>query len=121
MSLHYTLIGHGVAVRKNRFVSFFIAVALAMVLLTLPAAAQKKAGKPGAGPLVPADSHFVFSFNIGSLLKKSGHDKIVDLPGIEEAHEEQERDLHSGDLAVLMPTTTLPARSVRRSVRTRLQ
>ena len=88
MSLHYTLIGHGVAVRKNRFVSFFIAVALAMVLLTLPAAAQKKAGKPGAGPLVPADSHFVFSFNIGSLLKKSGHDKIVDLPGIEEAHEE---------------------------------
>ncbi|MDP6036907.1 MAG: DUF4836 family protein, partial [Verrucomicrobiota bacterium] len=61
---------------------------VALGLLALPVAAQKKAGKPGAGPLVPADSHFVISFNIGSLLKKSGHDKIVDLPGMDKIHEE---------------------------------
>ena len=82
MTLHSTLVGHGVAMLKNRFVSFSIAVAMA--LLTLPATAQKKAEKPNAGQLVPADSQFVISFNIGSLLKKSGHDKIIDLPGMEE-------------------------------------
>jgi len=86
MTVHSTLTGHGVAVRINRFI-ILLAVAT-LSLLTLPVAAQKKAGKPGAGPLVPADSHFVWSFNIGSLLKKSGHDKIVDLPGMEEVHEE---------------------------------
>lgn len=86
MTVHSTLTGHGIAVRTNRFITFLAVVALGF--LTLPVAAQKKAGKPGAGPLVPADSHFVWSFNIGSLLKKSGHDKIVDLPGMEEVHEE---------------------------------
>jgi len=86
MTVHSTLIGHGIAVRTNRFITFLAVVAIGF--LALPVAAQKKAGKPGAGPLVPADSHFVWSFNIGSLLKKSGHDKIVDLPGMEEVHEE---------------------------------
>ncbi len=86
MTVHSTLTGHGVAVRTNRFITFLTVVALGF--LALPVAAQKKAGKPGAGPLVPADSHFVFSFNIGSLLKKSGHDKIIDLPGMDEIHEE---------------------------------
>lgn len=86
MTVHSTLTGHGIAVRTNRFITFLAVVALGF--LALPMAAQKKAGKPGAGPLVPADSHFVWSFNIGSLLKKSGHDKIVDLPGMEEVHEE---------------------------------
>lgn len=86
MTVHSTLTGHGIAVRTNRFITFLAVVALGF--LALPVAAQKKAGKPGAGPLVPADSHFVWSFNIGSLLKKSGHDKIVDLPGMEEVHEE---------------------------------
>jgi hypothetical protein len=86
MTVHSTLAGHGVAVRINRFITLLAVVALG--LLALPVAAQKKAGKPGAGPLVPADSHFVISFNIGSLLKKSGHDKIVDLPGMDKIHEE---------------------------------
>jgi len=86
MTVHSTLTGHGLAVRTNRFI-ILLAVA-ALGFLALPMAAQKKAGKPGAGPLVPADSHFVISFNIGSLLKKSGHDKIVDLPGMDEIHEE---------------------------------
>ncbi|MDP7010778.1 MAG: DUF4836 family protein, partial [Verrucomicrobiota bacterium] len=85
MTVHSTLTGHGVAVRINRFI-ILLAVAT-LSLLTLPVAAQKKA-EPGAGPLVPADSHFVMSFNVGSLLKKSGHDRIVDLPGMKEAHEE---------------------------------
>ena len=85
MTVHSTLTGHGVAVRVNRFITLLAVAALS--LLTLPVAAQKRA-EPGAGPLVPADSHFVFSFNIGSLLKKSGHDKIIDLPGMDEAHEE---------------------------------
>ena len=86
MTVHSTLTGHGIAVRTNRFITLLAVLALGC--LALPMAAQKKAGKPGAGPLVPADSHFVFSVNIGSLLKKSGHDKIVDLPGMDEIHEE---------------------------------
>ena len=64
MTVHSTLTGHGIAVRTNRFIIFLAVVALGF--LALPVAAQKKAGKPGAGPLVPADSHFVWRFNIGS-------------------------------------------------------
>ena len=85
MTVHSSLTGHGVAVRITRFV-ILLAIA-ALSFLALPMAAQKKA-KPGAGPLVPADSHFVISFNIGSLLKKSGRDRIIDLPGMDEIHEE---------------------------------
>ncbi|MDP7010917.1 MAG: DUF4836 family protein, partial [Verrucomicrobiota bacterium] len=85
MTVHSSLTGHGVAVRITRFV-ILLAVA-ALSFLALPMAAQKKAN-PGAGPLVPADSHFVISFNIGSLLEKSGRDRIINLPGMDEIHEE---------------------------------
>ncbi len=73
--------------RKNKFVALFAAVAL--VLLGLPVAAQDKAP---AGQLIPAGSHLVVSFNIGSLLKKSGHENITDLPGMEELLEELEQE-----------------------------
>ena len=82
--------GRGNAVRKNNFFSI-IAVA-ALFFLTLPAVAQEKAKQANAGRLVPAGSHVVLSFNIGSLLKKSGHETFLDLPGAKDAHQELKQE-----------------------------
>jgi len=84
-------------VRKYTLIHRFSTVLAALALTVLPAMAQKAPAKKADAAIkyIPGDAQMVMSINIGQLLKKSGHETFLDLPGMKEAHEDlkQENEL----------------------------